>query len=213
MQFGFRQNISTAHALINVTENIRQALDEGYIGCGILAGLQKAFDTVDHEFFLSKRYGIRGVSNDWFRSYHSDYEQHVSINGYDSGLSKLSCGVPQGSVLGPLLFLLYINDLNQAITFCKVHHFEDDTNLLHLGKSIKKLNKFLSIDLKNLVNWLNANKISLNVKKTGMVIFKSKRKKFNDTVKIKLSDKRIYHLQVLNTLVLKLISTLLGSII
>ena len=80
-------------------------------------------------------------------------------------LVSLNCGVPQGSVLGPLLFLLYINDLNQAIKFCKVHHFADDTNLLYLGKSIKKLNKFVNIDLKNLVNWLNANKISLNVKK------------------------------------------------
>ena len=88
--------------------------------------------------------------------------------------------------------MLYINDLNQAIKFCKFHHFADDTNLLYLGKSIKKLNKFVNIDLKNLVNWLNANKISLNVKKTEMVIFKSKRKKFNDTVKIKLSGKRIY---------------------
>ena len=180
--------------MINLTENIRQALDEGYIGCGIFVDLQKAFDTVDYEILLAKlnHYSICGASNDWFRSYLSDCQQYVSINGYDSGLTKLNCGVPQGSVLGPLLFLLYINDLNQAIKFCKVHHFADDTNLLYLGKSIKKLNKFVNIDLKNLVNWLNANKISLNVKKTEMVIFKSKRKKFNDTVKIKLSGKRIY---------------------
>ena len=124
-------------------------------------------DTVDHEILLAKvnHYGINGVSNDWFRSYLSDRQQYVSINGYDSGLTKLNCGVPQGSVLGPLLFLLYINDLNQAIKFCKVHHFADDTNLLYLGKSIKKLNKFVNIDPKNLVNWLNANKILLNVKK------------------------------------------------
>ena len=88
--------------------------------------------------------------------------------------------------------MLYINDLNQAIKFCKVYHFADDTNLLYLGKSIKKLNKFVNIDLKNLFNWLNSNKISLNVKKTQMVIFKSKIKKFNGTVKVKLSGKRIY---------------------
>ena len=182
LQFGFRQNFSTTHALINLTENIRQAPDDEYIGCGIFVDLQKAFDTVDHEILLSKlnHYGIRGVSNDWFRSYLSDRQQYVSINGYDSGLTKLNCGIPQGSVLGPLIFLLYINDFNQAIKFCKVHHFADDTNLLQLGKSIKKLNKFVNTDLKNLVNWLNANKISLNVKKTEMVIFKSKRKKFND---------------------------------
>ena len=76
--------------------------------------------------------------------------------------------------------MLYINDLNQVIKFCKVHHFADDTNLVYFGKSIKKLDKFVNVDLKNLVNWLNANKISQNVEKTGMVIFKSKRKKFND---------------------------------
>ena len=106
LQFGFRQNFSTAHALINLTENIRQALDEGYIGCEIFVDLQIAFDTVDHEILLAKlnHYGIRGISNDWFRSYLSDRQQYISINGYDSGLTKLNCDVPQGSVLGPLLF-------------------------------------------------------------------------------------------------------------
>ena len=83
--------------------------------------------------------------------------------------------------LGPLLFLHYINDLNQATKFCKVHHFADDTNLLYLGKPIKKLQNLGNIDLKSLVNWLNGNKISLNVSKTEMVIFKSKRKKFHDS--------------------------------
>ena len=121
-----------------------------------------------------------------------NHKQFVSINGYDSGLAEIKCGVPQGSVLGPLPFLLYINDLNQAIKFCKVHHFADDTNLLYLGKSIKKLNKLVNYDLKNLLYWLNANKISLNVKKTELVVFKSKRKQFDDEIKLKLSHKRLF---------------------
>ena len=108
------------------------------------------------------------ISNSWFKSYLSNRKQFVSINGYDSGLAEIKCGVPQGSVLGPLLFLLYINDLNQAIKFCKVHHFADDTNLLYLDKSIKKLNKHVMFDFKNLVYWLNANKMSLNVKKAEL---------------------------------------------
>ena len=167
LQFGFRQQYSTSHALINITENIRKALDDGNIGCGVFVDLQKAFDTVDHQILLAKLnyYGIRGVSNDWFKSYLSNRNQYVSINGYESGLAAINCGVPQGSVLGPLLFLLYINDLNQAIKFCKVHHFADDTNLLCLSNSIKKLSKLVHADLKHLLNWLNANKISLNVKK------------------------------------------------
>ena len=153
LQFGFRQQYSTSHALINITEIIRKALDDGNIGCGVFVDLQKAFDTVDHQILLAKlsHYGIRGVSNDWFKSYLSNRSQYVSINGHDSGLAAINCGVPQGSVLGPLLFLLYINNLNQAIKFCKVHHFADDINLLYLSNSIKKLNKLVNAYFKHLV--------------------------------------------------------------
>ena len=173
LQFGFRQQYSTSQALINITEKMRKTLDDGNIGCGVFADLQKAFDTADHQILLAKlnQYGIRGVSDDWFKSYLSYRGQYVSINGYESSLAVINCGVPQGSVLGPLLFLLYINDLNQAIKFCKGHHFADDTNLLCHSNSIKKLNKLVNAYLKHLVNSLNANKISLNVKKTE--IFKS----------------------------------------
>ena len=140
LQFGFRQQHSTSHALTNITANIRKALDDGNIGCGIFVDLQKAFDTVDHQILLAKlnHYGSRGVSNVWFKPYVSNRSQHVSINGYDSCLAVINCGVPQGSVLGSLLFLLYINDLNQATKFSKAHHFADDTNLLCLSTSIKK---------------------------------------------------------------------------
>ena len=148
LQFGFRQQYSTSLALISITENIRKALHDGNTNCGVFVDLQKAFDTVDHQILLAKlnHYGIRGVSNDWFKSYLSNRSQYVSINGYESGLAAINCGVPQGSVLGPLLFLLYINDLNQAIKFCKAHHFADDTNLLCLSTSIKKLNKLINTD-------------------------------------------------------------------
>ena len=164
LHFGFRQQYSTSHALINITQNIRKALDDGNIGCRVFVDLQKAFDIVDHQILLAKlnHYGVCGVLNDWFKSYLSNCN---CINGFDSGLTTTNCGIPQGSVLGPLLFLLYINDLNQAIKFCKVYHFADDTNLFCLSNSIKKLNKLVNADLKHLVNWLNANKISLNIKK------------------------------------------------
>ena len=194
LQFGFKQQYSTSHALINITKSIRKAVEDGNIRCGVFVDLQKTFDIVDNKILLAKlnRYGIRGVSSYWFKSYLSNRNQYVSINGYESGLAALNCGVPQGSVLRPLLFLLYINDLNQAIKFCEVYHFADDTNLLCQSNSIKKLNKLVNADLKHQANWLNTNKISLNIKKTEMVIFKSKQKKFEDDLKIKLFGKRLY---------------------
>ena len=140
--------------------------------------MQKAFDTVDHKILLHKLeyYGIRGVCNDWFKSYLSDRKQFVSINGYNSDLMPVDCGVPQGSVLGPLLFLIYINDLHKAIQYCKVHHFADDTNLFHTSKSVKNVNKLVNRDMKRFNDWLSSNKIYLNVEKTELVISKSPNK-------------------------------------
>ena len=106
LQFGFRKQYSTCHALIKLTQNIRKALDDENIGCDVFVDLQKAFDTVDHEILLAKlnQYGIFGVSNDWFKSYLSNRNQHVSINGYDAGLA-IKCNIPQKSVIGHLQFL------------------------------------------------------------------------------------------------------------
>ena len=190
LQFGFRQNYSTAHALISLTETIRKYLDEGKFACGIFVDLQNAFDTIEHNILLTKvgHYGVRELANDWFKSYLSDRKQFVWINGYDSNLAPR----PQGSVLGPLLFLIYINDLNQAIKFCKVHHFADDADLLYFSKSITKFNNYVNLDMKDLTDWLNANKISLNGQKTELVIFKHQRKKLDSEVNIKLNRERLY---------------------
>ena len=194
LQCGFRQKYSTVHALISLTENIRKNLDEGNIGSGIFVDLQKAFDTVEHDILLSKleHYGMCGLANEWFKSYLSNRNQYVSINGYDFNLADVKFGVPQGLVLGPLSFLIYLNDLNQALKYCKVHHFADDTKLLHSSKSIYRRNKYVNLDFKNLTYWLNANRISLNVKKTELVIFKHQRKKLDSPIKIKLNRKRLY---------------------
>ena len=102
------------------------------------------------------------------------------MNGYKSNLADVKCGMPQGSILGPLLFLIYISDLHVAIKYSKVHHFADDTNLLNFNSCVKPM------------NWLKANKILLNVGKTEPVLFTSSKKQFDCDLKIKLNGKRLY---------------------
>ena len=192
-QFGFRKKHSTNHALIEITETIRQALDNKNFACGIFVDLQKAFDTVNHDILISKldHYGIRGPANDWFSSYLKDRTQFVSILGFESDTKKILHGVPQGSVLGPLLFLIYINDLHFSIKNSKVFHFADDTNLLNIGKSPKSMQKQINADLKILYNWLLANKISLNSDKTEIIFFHKPGEKIPDLL-IKMNGHRIF---------------------
>ena len=139
LHFGFRQQYSTFHALISL--NIRKNLHKRNIGYGIFVDLQKAFDTVEHDILLAKleHYGICGMVNNWFKSYHFDRKQIVSINGHSSYQASVKYGVSQGSVFGLLLFLIYINNLNDALRFCKVHHFVHYTNLPQFSKSVINL--------------------------------------------------------------------------
>ena len=141
-QFGFRNNHSTTHALIDITEKIRSALDKGIFACGVYIDLQKAFDTVNHSILMDKLeyYGIRGVPKMWLESFLIGRHQFTHIKDRSSSKLPITHRVPQGSVLGPLLFLLYINDLHKAIQHSSVHHFADDTNLLYTNNSLKKIN-------------------------------------------------------------------------
>ena len=144
---------------------------------------QKAFHTVNHEILLKKldHYGVRGLANQWFQSYLSKRQQSVSINNHTSNYLDVHHGVPQGSILGPLLFLVYINDLHTCINHSTVRHFADDTNLLYSTNKKKPRNRNivrnLNKDLKSLHHWLLANKISLNSTKTELVIFTNKNTK------------------------------------
>ena len=192
-QYGFRKNHSTTHALIDLTEDIRQTIDRNQFACGVFIDLQKAFDTVDHKILLKKleHYGIRGIANKWFSSYLTNRKQFVSISGHDSNIVNIDFGVPQGSVLGPLLFLIYINDLHHSIKYCQTRHFADDTNLLIKNAYLKQLQKQLNLDLKQLCNWLKANKISLNCSKTELILFRHPNKKINYELKIKINGKKL----------------------
>ena len=155
--------------------------------------LQKAFDTVNHEILLNKLeyYGIRGLPLKWFKSYLMNRRQFVFINGINSKTTFINTGVPQGSILGPLLFLIYINDLHKCINHATPYHYADDTNLLIISESLKKLNQKTNHDLSSLVKWLRANKISLNTNKTELIIFKSKRFRINKHLNFRISGQKI----------------------
>ena len=142
-QFGFRSGCSTTHALISITQAINITIDNQRFGCGVFIDLKKAFDTINHDILLLKleHYGIRDVTYSWFKSYLSDRKQYTSLNGVDSDIKNISCGVPQGSVLGPLLFLLYINDLPNISSKLKFFLFADDTNIYFECKDLKNLEK------------------------------------------------------------------------
>ena len=212
LQYGFRSNHSTIHALINITEKIRFALDQRKVCCGIFVDLQKAFDTVNHEILLCKLnyYGFRGIINDWFRSYLYERKQKVCINGFESETKILHHGVPQGSVLGPILFLLYINDLYKCINYSTTYHFADDTNLLNISDNYKILQKNVNKDLNSLNNWLLSNKISLNKDKTELVFFRKVRSKLPLNIKIKMNGKRLTHSKKVKYLGIYIDETLMG---
>ena len=157
-----------------MTEKIRSELDSGKVTCGIFIDLQKAFDTVNHDILLKKleHYGFRGNINNWFRSYLFQRRQKVVINVFESENRILPHGVPQGSVLGPILFLIYINDLNNCIDHSITYLFADDTVLLNISDNYKILRMNATKDLKSLTKWLTANKISLNKDKTELIFFR-----------------------------------------
>ena len=137
-----------------------------------------AKDTDNKIVYTNKtHYGVRGTENNWFTIYLTNRKQCVTVSGQTSDTAMIEFGVPQGSVLGPLLFLIYINDLNQAIKFSRVHHFAEDTNLLPVDNSLKKINKHINHNFKLLTTWLRANRISLNTSKTEILLFRPKSKR------------------------------------
>ena len=151
LQSGFRQNHSTNHALISMIESIRNTIDNGKFGCGVFIDLKKAIDTVNHPILLNKieYYGIRCIALDWFTSHLSNRMHYASIiiNGHLSEYRHISCGVPQGSVLGPLLFLLYINDLPNVSKHLSFYLFAGDTNIYSGANYALTLQKIMYLKL------------------------------------------------------------------
>ena len=139
--------------------------------------LQKAFDTVDHEILCQKLSVMGVVSVEWFRSYLSDRTQMVNVNNTSSDFQKITCGVPQGSILGPLLFLCYVNDMSMSISGeCKLMLYADDSAILYSHKDPRVISERLGQELESCSKWLVDNKLSLHLGKTESILFGSKRK-------------------------------------
>ena len=189
-QFGFRSKYSTNHAIISLTEHIRNLIDNGQYVCGIFVDLEKAFDTVHHNLLCDKLeyYGLRGNINKLIKSYLTDRKQYVSLSGFDSEIKNITCGVPQGSSLGPLLFLIYINDFRLCLDKTSSGHFADDTFLIFNSKNPKTIETVMNYELKLMTKWLRLNKLSLNAAKTELIFFHSQKHKLNyDDITIKLN--------------------------
>ena len=178
-QSGFRGKHSTDTCLTYLHDKILKGFDEGLLTGMIAIDLQKAFDTIDHEILLSKMplFGFSNNTIKWFRSYLSNRTFHVSLSSYMSSAGKLVCGVPQGSILGPLLFLLYINDMPQAVD-SDLFLYADDSGLAFQHKNINEINQKLNKDFHNLCLWFVDNKLSIHFgeDKTKCILFGSKRK-------------------------------------
>ena len=154
-------------------DQVTKALDNGESVIGIFLDFSKAFDTVNHSILIDKlyHYGIRGNALEWFRSYLSDRSQYVSYNGVRSSTKSITCGVPQGSLLGLLLFLIYINDLDNVCRDSVRILFADYTYLFYKGDKMEDLVKIINCEPENISLWLKINKLSLNTKKTHFIMF------------------------------------------
>ena len=166
-QFGFREKHSTELALILLLDKITSAIENNEFTVAVFLDLSKAFDMVNHSILLSKleHYGVTGLSLDWFASYLSSRKQFVSYNDHNSSHLDIACGVPQGSILGPLLFLIFVNDLYNVSEKLFFVLFADDSNLLLSGPNVNDLCDQMNAELVNVVNWFKMNKLCLNEKK------------------------------------------------
>ena len=168
---------------MDLVDNISKNIDEGNYGIGIFLDLSKAFDTIDHTILLDKlcRYGVRGVTVNWFKHYLNDRKQFVSYNNTTSVSMKVTCGVLQGSILGPLLFILYVNDITKVSNIFKINLFADDTSLIHTHDNFEYLIKETNEELIRISTWLATNKLVLNINKTNYMIFTSRDKSYTVT--------------------------------
>lgn len=192
-QYGFRSNRSTSLALIDLVEELTTSIDDKKFAIGVFTDLKKAFDTIDHHILLQKleMYGIRGIGLNWIKSYLEHRQQFVQMGEEKSKLQNTIYGVPQGSILGPKLFILYINDIVKTSDLLKFVIFADDTNIFCKGENLQHLLKIVSEELVKLKLWFDLNKLSLNIKKTKFMIFGNRRIPEDLTIEVLCDNTRL----------------------
>ena len=183
-QYGFLKNHSTEYAAMELTDKILKDIDDKNISLAIFMDLSKAFNTLDHGILIKKltHYGINGIALNWFTSYLSGRSQYVEIDGVSSSILSLSTGVPQGSILGPLLFLIYMNDIPNCSNYFNFILYADDTTLSNTIQipSLSPIN--INNELAKVYDWLAVNKLSLNISKTKYVIFHAINKRIEGVI-------------------------------
>ena len=177
-QYGFQKNLPTKMAILELQNRIIQSISNKNWCIGIFLDLSKAFDTLDHVILMQKlfHYGVRGVAFDWFRSYLTNRQQCTEFKSVTSSNLPIVCGVPQGSILGPLLFLLYVNDVVHSVKNARPVLFADDTNLIIEHTNFDELIPIVNNELKSITQWFIRIKLSLNTEKTKFIIFRPKGK-------------------------------------
>ena len=192
-QFGFREDHSTNLALIYLVDKISNSLDTGEYVLRFFLDFTKAFDTFNHAILLQKleHLCVRGISLNWFESYLSNWSQYVNHSGISSELQYIHCGVPQGSILRPLLFLLYINDLSYVSSLVFILLFANDSNMFLSGKNPNVLIDTMNTEIERVLEWLDINKLMLNVKKTHYMFFRKSKAKLIKTLDIMIEGQII----------------------
>ena len=202
-QFGFRKKHSTSLAIGNLENKFHETVENNQFMISLFLDLSRAFDTISHEILLNKlfHYGIRGVALSWIKDYLSNRKQFVQYNQSKSKLENVEMGVPQGSILGPLLFLLYVNDLPLLTNKMSFIQFADDTSVLISGKSLSAMSQIVNTEMKLVTEWLQNNMLTLNASKSNYMIMSGQGKRYDDkNCNIFIDNTRIIRVQKLKFL-------------